>query len=144
MTRFFKKSVKTAVPDDGNPPGALVLTKLVEWHRFGVGDEKLIFVVVFIVRGVSCVLLGSTEAALMGNFTPISRRSAKCAMRAAWVHSGALRAPLCVQGGVMAHFAGRREIGVKFPMRAASVDPKSTQVTPLTIVGSEIWTYHEV
>ena len=33
----------------------------------------------------------------------------------------------------MAHFAGRREIGVKFPMRAASVDPKSTQRTPLTI-----------
>ena len=33
----------------------------------------------------------------------------------------------------MAHFAGRREIGVKFPMRAASVDPKSTQLTPLTI-----------
>ena len=25
-----KKSVKTAVPDDGNPPGAFVLTKLVE------------------------------------------------------------------------------------------------------------------
>ena len=33
----------------------------------------------------------------------------------------------------MAHFAGRRDIGVKFPMRAASVDPKSTQLTPLTI-----------
>ena len=31
---FFKKSVKTAVPDDGNRPGALVLTKLVEWYRF--------------------------------------------------------------------------------------------------------------
>ena len=55
----------------------------------------------------------------MGNFTPISRRPAKCAMRTAWVHSGALRAPLCIQGDVMAHFAGRREIGVKFPMRAA-------------------------
>ena len=27
---FFKKSVKTAVPDDVNPSGALVLTKLVE------------------------------------------------------------------------------------------------------------------
>ena len=54
-------------------------------------------------------------------------------MRIAWVHSGALRAPLCIQGDVMAHFAGRREIGVKFPMRAASVDPKSTQLTPLTI-----------
>ena len=32
----------------------------------------------------------------------------------------------------MAHFAGRREIGVNFRMRAASVDPKSTQHTPLT------------
>ena len=27
---FFKKSVKTAVPEDGRPPRALVLTKLVE------------------------------------------------------------------------------------------------------------------
>ena len=34
----------------------------------------------------------------------------------------------------MAHFAGRREIGVKISMRASSVDPKSTQLTPLTIV----------
>ena len=33
----------------------------------------------------------------------------------------------------MARFAGQREIDVKFPMRAASVDPKSTQLTPLTI-----------
>ena len=33
----------------------------------------------------------------------------------------------------MAHFAGQREIGVKFPMRAASEDPKSTQFTPLTM-----------
>ena len=79
------------------------------------------------------MLLGSTEAALMRNFTPISRRPAKCAMRTAWVHSGALRAPLCIQGDVMAHFAGRREVGVKFPIRAASVDPKSTQHTPLTL-----------
>ena len=91
-----------------------------------------------IVRGVFCVLLGSTEAAFMGNFTPISRRPAKCAMRIAWVHSGALRAPLCIQGDVMAHFAGRREIGVKFPMRAASVDPKSTQLTPLTIAHKSV------
>ena len=36
-----------------------------------------------IVRGVSCVLLGSTEAALMGNFNPISRWPAKCAMKTA-------------------------------------------------------------
>ena len=46
----------------------------------------------------------------MGNFTPISRQPAKYAMKSAWVHSGALRAPLCIQGDVMAHFAGRREI----------------------------------
>ena len=38
---FFNKSVKTAVPDDGKPPGALVLTKLVEESRLEVGDEKL-------------------------------------------------------------------------------------------------------
>ena len=37
---FFKDSVKTAVPGDGKPPGALVLTKLIEWYRFGVGREK--------------------------------------------------------------------------------------------------------
>ena len=37
---FFKQLVKTAVPEDGNPPGALVSTKLVEWYRFGAGDEK--------------------------------------------------------------------------------------------------------
>ena len=41
-------------------------------------------------------------------------------MRTAWVGSGALRAPLCIQGDVMAHFAGRREISMKFPMRAAA------------------------
>ena len=86
-----------------------------------------------IVRGVSYVLLGSTEAALMGNFTPISRRPAKCAMTSPWIHSGARSAPLCTQTILTAHFAGLREIGVKFPMRAASVDPKSTQLTPLTI-----------
>ena len=83
-----------------------------------------------IVRGVSCVLLGSTEAALMGNFTPISRRPAKCAMRIAWVHSGALRAPLCIRGAVMAHSAARRAIGVKFPMREAPVDPKTNNTCP--------------
>ena len=32
----------------------------------------------------------------------------------------------------MAHFAGWRDIGVKFPTRAASVDSKNTQHTPLT------------
>ena len=37
---FFKKSVKTAVPEDARLPRALVLTKLIEWYRFGVGDEK--------------------------------------------------------------------------------------------------------
>ena len=80
------------------------------------------------------MFFGSTAAALMGHFTPISRLPAKHAMRTAWVHSGALLAPLCIHGDVMAHFAGRCEIGVKFPTRAASVDPKSTQLTPLTIL----------
>ena len=63
-----------------------------------------------------CVFWGSTEAVLMGNFTPVSRQPAKCAMKTACVHSGALRAPLCIQGGVMAHFEGRREIGMEFPI----------------------------
>ena len=66
----------------------------------------------------------------MENFKPISRRPAKCAMRIACVHSGALRAPLCTQEDVMAHFAGWREIGVKCPMRAASVDPKAHNTRP--------------
>ena len=74
----------------------------------------------------------------MGKSTPISRQSVKCAMSTVCVHSGALRAPLCIQGDVMAHFAGRREIGVKFPMRAASVDPKSTQHTPLPITKKNV------
>ena len=52
---FFKKSVKTAVPEDGNPPGALVLTKLVEWSRFGVGDEKSFFAIFCFV--VCCTYL---------------------------------------------------------------------------------------
>ena len=38
---FFKNSVKTAVPDDGRPPGALVLTRLVERYRFEVGQKKI-------------------------------------------------------------------------------------------------------
>ena len=78
---------------------------------------------VFLVYIQGRVFLGST-APLMGNVTPISRRPAKCTMRTACVYSGVLRAPLCIQGDVMAHFAGRREIGVNFPMRGASVDPR--------------------
>ena len=35
----FKKSVKTAVPNDGRRPRAPVLTKLVEWYRFEVGHK---------------------------------------------------------------------------------------------------------
>ena len=83
------------------------------------------------VRGVRCVLLGSTEAALMGNFTPA--RKMWHVMAHVMTYSGARSAPLCTQAILMAQFAGRREIGVNFPMRAASVDPKSTQLTPLTI-----------
>ena len=41
---FFKKLVKTVALDDGRPPGALVLTKLIEWHRFEVGQKKTFFV----------------------------------------------------------------------------------------------------
>ena len=55
------------------------------------------------------MLLGSTEAALMGNFTPISRRPAKCAMRIAWVHSGALRAPLWLDGALCAPIVPLRD-----------------------------------
>ena len=73
------------------------------------------------------MFLASTGAALMGNFTPISRQPAKYAMTSPWIHSGARSAPLCTQAVLMAHFAGRREIGVKFPIRAALVDPKSAQ-----------------
>ena len=43
--------VETAVPDDGKLPGALVLTKLVEWYRCGVGDEKSVLNVFGIVVG---------------------------------------------------------------------------------------------
>ena len=40
-------------------------------------------------------------------------------------HENCLRsAPLRLEGDVMAHFASRRKIDVKFAMRAASVDPK--------------------
>ena len=39
-TCVFKKSIETAVPDDGHTPGALVLQKVIAWYRFGVGDEK--------------------------------------------------------------------------------------------------------
>ena len=44
LGRCFQKMVKeTAAPDGRRPPGALVLTKLVEWYRFEVGDEKSFF-----------------------------------------------------------------------------------------------------
>ena len=74
-----------------------------------------------------CVLFGVytyTEAALLSMFTPISRRPAKFAMTPPWIHSGARSELLCMQAVLMAHFAGRREIDVKFPMRAASVEPE--------------------
>ena len=52
-------------------------------------------------------------------------------------HAGLQSAPwellaytVCIQGDVMAHFAGRRENGVKFPMRAASADPKTLNTRP--------------
>ena len=40
----FCSTVETAILDDGNLPRALVLTKLIEWYRFEVGDENSIFV----------------------------------------------------------------------------------------------------
>ena len=48
-----------------------------------------------------------------------------CHEKIACVHSGALRAPLSMHGEDMAHFAGRREVGVKSPMTGASVDTKT-------------------
>ena len=42
----FVFSVKPAVPDDGSPPGAPVLTKLLEWCRFGVGENWFCVVLV--------------------------------------------------------------------------------------------------
>ena len=82
---------------------------------------------------MSYVFLRSIEAALMVNFTPISRQPTKCDMRTACVSNWALRAPLCIQENVMAQLARRREINVKLPMRPAFVDPGNTQHTPLTI-----------
>ena len=66
-----------------------------------------------IVRGASCVLLGSTEVAFMGNFMPGSGWPAKCAVTSLWMHRGARSAPLCTQAVLMAHVADRRKIGVK-------------------------------
>ena len=60
----------------------------------------------------------------------------KSAMRTACVHSGALRAPPCIQGNVIAHFAGRHEIGGKFPLEQPQVDPKSTHHTTKKVVSS--------
>ena len=48
---FFKKWVKTAVLEDGNRPAALVWIKLIEWYRFGVGDEKSFFLLLTVVVG---------------------------------------------------------------------------------------------
>ena len=60
MGCFFKKSVKTAVPEDGNPPGALVLTKVVEWYRVGLGDEKSFFLFfVFLIKNVIFLVAGA-------------------------------------------------------------------------------------
>ena len=42
--------------------------------------------------------------------------------------------PHCIHGDVMAHVARRREVGVTFPMKAASVEARNIQHTPLTIL----------
>ena len=46
---FIKKLVKTAVPEDGRPPRALVLTKLVERYRFEV-DGFLEHIYLFVAK----------------------------------------------------------------------------------------------
>ena len=67
----------------------------------------------------------------MGNFTPISnftKARKMCAMKTAWVHSGPV-ARHWVAKETSWHIlrAGvNLEIGVNFPMRAASVEPKHT------------------
>ena len=75
---IFKKPVKTAVPDAGNPPGALVSTKLIEWCRFGVGDDKynaLHFVVYAFWGQFWCSKLGpqigSSASPSLGIISPI-------------------------------------------------------------------------
>ena len=70
-TRGGQKSVKTAVPDAGNPPGALVLTKLVEWYRFEVGHEKLFFVIFVTCRGGQRSNFGPKRS----NFSPVPRHT---------------------------------------------------------------------
>ena len=86
---FFRKSVKTAVPDDGRPPGTLVLTKLIEETRCEVGHTSYFFQLLFVVRGVCCVFLGSTEAAFMGNFTPARKMCHENCLRTQWSASRA-------------------------------------------------------
>ena len=57
---FSKTIVKTAVPEDGNPPGALVLTKLVQWYRFEAGDEKSFFVI-FLSLDLRLLICGALD-----------------------------------------------------------------------------------
>ena len=69
---------------------------------------------------------------LLVDFTPISRRPAKCAMTSPWIHSGTRSVPLCSHAILMAHFAGEREflVGVKSPVRVTSEDPKTHNTRP--------------
>ena len=48
---FFHKIGQNGRPEDGNPPGALVLTKLVEQSRFGL-DGFLVCLAGSIHKGV--------------------------------------------------------------------------------------------
>ena len=57
----------------------------------------------------------------MDNLAEIPRTLVKIAMRSAWVHTGALRAPVCIQGEVMAMFARVRGISTKLSMKTAWV-----------------------
>ena len=66
----------------------------------------------------------------MGNLTPVRKMCHDISLDTQWRAKRAAE----YSGILMAHFGDRREIGVKFPMRAASVDPKNTQHMPLTIL----------
>ena len=39
---FFQKIGQNGRPGGGEPPGALVFTKLLEWYRFEVGDKNIL------------------------------------------------------------------------------------------------------
>ena len=74
-----------------------------------------------------------TQAVLIDNFAEIPRTLGKIAMKSAWVHTGALRAPVCIQGQVMAIFARVRGISAKTSMRTAWVHARVRATLALSI-----------